>query len=58
MKAVAYDMVKVPEKEWDKTPKRLREPYVEKFRKNGFVYGINQEQIEQIDNTLIKQEVI
>jgi hypothetical protein len=48
MKVKAYDVVKVPEHEWDNTPLKLRDPYIEYTRKNGFVYAINVEQyIEQ-----------
>lgn len=44
MKVVVKDVVKIPEKEWDKTPPELREPYVEEFRKNGFVYAVRMKQ--------------
>jgi hypothetical protein len=46
MDVKAYDAVKIPEKEWDRTPPKQR-GYVERFRKNGFVYGINEERIQE-----------
>lgn len=48
MDVKAYDAVKIPEKEWDNTPPEQR-GYVERFRKNGFVYGINEDQEEIYD---------
>ena len=41
MKIRVYDAVKVPEEEWDTTPPNERE-YIEQYRKDGFVYGINE----------------
>lgn len=45
MDVKVYDAVKIPEKEWDRTPPKQR-GYVERFRKNGFVYGINEDRIQ------------
>lgn len=41
MKIHVYDAVKIPEEEWDATPQDKR-GYVEQYRKDGFVYGINE----------------
>jgi len=40
MKIRVYDAVKIPEDEWDTTPPEER-GYIEQYRKNGFVYGVN-----------------
>jgi hypothetical protein len=46
MDVKVYDAVKIPEKEWDDTPPEQR-GYVEQYRKDGFVYGINEDRVEE-----------
>lgn len=52
MNVKVFDAVKIPENEWDRTPPEQR-GYVEQYRKNGFVYGINKDQVE---NQSVKDE--
>lgn len=37
---IGHDAVRVSEEEWDRTPERLRVPYREFARKNGWVYAV------------------